>query len=360
MPFCIRVTSRDEARPYCVYTEGPDGRPRGEPHGCHATEAEAKAQLRALYANVPDARKAGEADELRFAFGGAIKATGPTTIEGLLIPYGGPEELDADGEYFDARTDLGVRLPAAFKLFYHHGMNAKVGRVPLAWAELERRADGVYFTSDLAEELDEWEAEERAKAMKYRAVVLRMARDGELGASSGAAAHVVVRQAAGKGGRIARWPLAEASVTPTPSNHRTAGTVTLKALLEMPDPLDLAEPDECGECKARSLAADTDELTAAAKALTAAYARLAAKEGRAMSTSRRSRLQALVDSLLALLAETEPRPRDAGAPTATETAAAETPAPAQAGDGAADSAPVVMPLSPSAWPSAAEVAWLGA
>lgn len=48
MPFEIRK-SGDR---YCVYTQGAGGKN----HGCHDTEAEAKAQMRALYANVPEAR----------------------------------------------------------------------------------------------------------------------------------------------------------------------------------------------------------------------------------------------------------------------------------------------------------------
>lgn len=292
----------------------------------------------------------GKSTDLVFAFGGAVKAiAGTSMVEGLLVPYGDPDSLDHDGEFFTAKTDYGLRLPAAFKLFYHHGMNEKVGRTPLAWAELERRADGIWFKSDFDEDL-EWEEEERAKALKYRRHALKLIRDGELGASSGAAGHVVGRRDASKGVEIYRWPLAEASITATPSNSRTVGTVSLKAMSEVRDPMDDFDPrGECGECKSRSLAAQTETVLRSVMDLTADYSALATKEGRVLSASRHSRLKDLLASFEAFVAETEPRPRDADAPAPVMEAPANV---------VAEAEPAEATLTPQLWLPSVDLNWI--
>ena len=234
-------------------------------------------------------------DELLIFAGGAIKATPDSSvIEGLLIPFGGPEDLDHDGEFFNSRTDLGLRLPAAVKLFYGHGKNAKVGRVPLAWAHLETQDDGVHFKADLSEDL-EWLEEEREIGRKYQALTLQLAQEKALGASSGAAAHVVKKQAAEKGVWIARWPTAEASVTPRPANSRTFGRVALKALEDLPDPEEVLAALKGGPRV--SLAERVEQFMDEGEALVTVFARLreaesrprGAKIGRVMRASRLER-----------------------------------------------------------------------
>lgn len=62
MPFIVLKQGCPASRPWGVFTETAhgSGKPTGDPHGCHATEEEANAQLRALYHAVPEARKEGE------------------------------------------------------------------------------------------------------------------------------------------------------------------------------------------------------------------------------------------------------------------------------------------------------------
>lgn len=69
---------------YCVYKLDADGNPEGEPLGCHATEAEADAQLHALYANVDDAQKAIPARNGSDAGGYCWLARIPASDERLL------------------------------------------------------------------------------------------------------------------------------------------------------------------------------------------------------------------------------------------------------------------------------------
>jgi hypothetical protein len=45
------------ATPYGVWTVNEKGERTGTRHGCHATEEEAMKQMRAMYANVPEARR---------------------------------------------------------------------------------------------------------------------------------------------------------------------------------------------------------------------------------------------------------------------------------------------------------------
>ena len=54
MPYVVRKNGER----WCVYKEGDDGNPAGDTLGCHDTEEEAQAQLRALYASEPEATKA--------------------------------------------------------------------------------------------------------------------------------------------------------------------------------------------------------------------------------------------------------------------------------------------------------------
>ena len=50
MPWLIRK----QGERYCVYKEGPDGKPTGSARGCHDSRAKAERQRRALYRNVPE------------------------------------------------------------------------------------------------------------------------------------------------------------------------------------------------------------------------------------------------------------------------------------------------------------------
>lgn len=73
MPFVVenRDSTSAEAcpaeKPWGVYTQERVGGPgSGSPHGCHASEADAKKQMQALYANVPEARDLSAAEQSAF------------------------------------------------------------------------------------------------------------------------------------------------------------------------------------------------------------------------------------------------------------------------------------------------------
>jgi hypothetical protein len=243
-----KIVARDGR--HCVVNEE-----TGEEVACHATEAEAMAQMRALHANEAEMHGKKAVRDLLIYQGGAVKsAPDSTIIEGLLVPFGDENALDIEGEFFSAKSDLGLRFPAQVQLYYHHGLNKNVGRTPLGWAELSVKSDGVWFKSDLSQDMEGWLEGEREKAVHYRGMALKLAQEGLLGGSSGAASHVVVKRPTTKGDWIARWPIAEASITPRPANPRTFGTVALKSLADSPDPEELLNSPELSGVTAKALA----------------------------------------------------------------------------------------------------------
>lgn len=222
MPWVMR---KNDSGKTCVYKEGSDGQPMGEPLGCHATEAEAKQQMAALYANIHKAVKFADGSE--------------DVVEGPGMPFGGPfSGSDLDGQRFTAKTDFAFSWfgEGARPLLYHHGLDGDagtdvVGRVK-AW--------------EVKTDLGVWTQAQLDKQSKYFAAIKEMIAAGKLYFSSGAMAHLVE---VGKSGDIKRWPWVELSLTPTPSNllatvdlataekHYKSAGLSIPDLLKMPKPM---------------------------------------------------------------------------------------------------------------------------
>lgn len=233
--------------------------------------------------------------DLLISVGGCVKALGDGRLAGLLIPFGNPETLDLEGEFFDARTDYGLDFPVKTNLYYHHGMDKALGRSPLGRAALKLDEAGVWFEAQL--DLSE----------RYHRKIYELAERGLLGASSGSAPHVVVKEPAAKGVYIKAWPIADASVTVTPANPLTVGrTVPLKAI---------TVPDLDSLLGGRpSLAEQTERWLDTGGDLLTGYRQVAGAEvkiGRKLSAARRRRLEDMRDLLSEMLAETAP---DTGSP----------------------------------------------
>ena len=134
-----------------------------------------------------------------------VKTVGVMELEVLGIPYYGPHNgKDADGQYFDHRTQLhedkwNGGLPPV--VYYHgYGANGKpmgkpeyIGRT----VSYEDRADGRWYRVIL----------DKASAFARR--VWDAARSHLARASSGSAEHLVRY---GIGGHIAEWPVIELSL----------------------------------------------------------------------------------------------------------------------------------------------------
>jgi hypothetical protein len=296
MPFEIRKDGSDSSKPYCVYTKG-----KSDPHGCHATEAEAKRQQAALYVHVPEARK----DEYLIAFGTAVKALGNGRVGGYLVTYGDPSTKDADDEFFDGETDFDIdAYPAPTRCYYAHGLDPTLGKKKLPRGEMKRDEAGIWAETQL--DLSD----------RYQAAIYGLAKKERLGWSSGTAAHLVVREPAEGATRIKYWPLGlDASLVVNPADCRNV-VMALKSW-EAEGSLAAAPLEELAAAAAPaaaaaseglppSLAEDLDRVGDQVERVTLRCAGI--KAGRSQfSRSRWERIARLRDELTELLSETEPR-----------------------------------------------------
>jgi hypothetical protein len=170
-------------------------------------------------------------DETLVAFGSALKALGGGKIGGLLIRYSDADSPDLEGEFFTKSTDFGLELPAKVGVYYNHGMDKELGKKRMGRAELKATDEGIWFEAQL--DLSD----------RYQAKVYELAEMERLGASSGAAPHLVEKKAAGKATEILSWPVAEASLTVTPAEWRN--TVTALKSVTLPS---LEEAAKCYGC----------------------------------------------------------------------------------------------------------------
>jgi hypothetical protein len=138
---------------------------------------------------------------------------------------------DPDGtaarDFFDARTDFRMQNGIKSPVYYHHGLDKFVGVKALGDAILYRDSGGVQIDEDKSfislDDLDGRKTYERAER-------------GELGWSSGTAAHLVkrtpVETKSGRSHHIDYWPLGlDASLTPAPAEKRNIATA-IKSLIE--------------------------------------------------------------------------------------------------------------------------------
>ncbi len=179
--------------------------------------------------------KQDELDTLT-AYGAEVKALGGGKLGGYLVKHSTPNDPDATLEYFDAKTDLGE--PSVLPVLYHHGLDVKIGKRRIGTASTKRDDAGLWIEAqlDLRDE--------------YEKAIYKLAEEGKLGWSSGAAAHAVTRTREQKATHIDQWYIAEASLTPTPAEWRN-GVIPLKTLIgNAPQ----AEP----EASAQTLAAQAE------------------------------------------------------------------------------------------------------
>lgn len=148
--------------------------------------------------------------------GSEIKALGDGRVGGYLVRYSDANTPDLTGDFFDADTYLGD--PSSVDVYYNHGVDPIVRRSVIGKATLRKDAVGMWAEAQLAMR-DEYEKQ-----------IYKLAEDGKLGWSSGSAGHLVEREPAGKAYKITRWPIVEASLTPTPAEWRNQA-IPLKSLI---------------------------------------------------------------------------------------------------------------------------------
>lgn len=145
-------------------------------------------------------------------FGGEVKALGEGRVGGYLVRFGGPKDADLEGDFFVPETELGVEEGGKLPIFYQHGMDStlKSKRIGRGTAKFD--------------EIGLWIEAQLEMRSEYEQAIYTLAEQGKLGWSSGAAGHLVEREQVGKSYKITSWPIAEASLTPTPAEPRNSAT----------------------------------------------------------------------------------------------------------------------------------------
>ena len=182
---------------------------------------------------------------------------GDGRVGGYLVVWGSPAARDLQDEYFTPATELGLDWFERRPVLYHHGLDGAVKTAVIGAIErLTPDAIGVWAEAQLD------------LRQKYARAVHRLIERGALSWSSGSLPHLVAVEA---DGRIARWPLVEGSLTPSPAEPRHTDVRTLKtafALLGI-DSSRLIEPPHDKESVPM-----TDVMTAAPPAEPAPIKRL--------------------------------------------------------------------------------------
>ena len=155
-------------------------------------------------------------------------------VKGYLVRFGDTKTADLEGDFFTPQTDYGFpvakgqRVP--LNVYYHHGMDAAVGKKSIGTGYIKMDDVGLWYEAqlDLADE--------------YGSMIAKLCKQGKMGFSSGAAGHLVERKSMGGAAEITRWPIAEASITPTPAEYRNS-VKSLKEYYGMEPMMDMEEEE---------------------------------------------------------------------------------------------------------------------
>jgi phage head maturation protease len=248
------------------------------------------------------------------AFGSAVKALGDGRVGGYLITFSDAASPDLTGEYFTKDTDYDLADGDTRSVYYAHGLDEQLGVKKIGRFTAKTDAIGIWVEAQLN------------LRDEYEKAIANLAAKGALGWSSGAPAHLVARKSVEtKDGatvrEITHWPIAEASLTPSPAEPRN-GAVAMKSLPALlglesrktkHDVAPAAMP--FAECIETALAAVADAVQRAE-----AIKALCIKDARPFSMGRRKRLREMhtqmqvahaamgthIATMQALLNETEP------------------------------------------------------
>jgi HK97 family phage major capsid protein len=189
-------------------------------------------------------------DEL-IAFGGEIKALGDGKVGGYLVRFSGVDDPDVQGDYFT--KDTAFIIPDTLPVFYHHGLDAKLGKRVIGQATTRTDEVGV------------WAETQMNLRDAYEKAIYAMVESGKLGYSSGALPHLTERQPMKKGvSFIKSWVIGEASLTPTPAEPRN-GVMSIKSLIpaggvaeaeqNQPEPTNMENEMEATETDVKAIVA---------------------------------------------------------------------------------------------------------
>ena len=161
-----------------------------------------------------NALRDSEAMDLLTSTVDGIKSDRLGYVKGYLVRFGDTKTANLEGDYFTASTDYGFpvakgqRVP--LNVYYHHGMDAAVGKKSIGTGYIKMDDTGLWYEAQLD------------MADEYGSMIAKLCKQGKMGFSSGAAGHLVERKSMGGAAEIIRWPIAEASITPTPAEYRNS------------------------------------------------------------------------------------------------------------------------------------------
>jgi HK97 family phage major capsid protein len=154
--------------------------------------------------------------------GDAIKALGEGKVAGYLVRFSGETDPDVTDDFFGKDTDYGVIDGSTLPVYYQHGMDEKMGIKSIGRGTVKIDDIGLWFEAQLN------------MRSEYEQMIYELAKEGKLGWSSGAAGHLVEREEVGKAFHIKSWPIAEASLTPTPAEPRNTVTPIKSLITTLP------------------------------------------------------------------------------------------------------------------------------
>jgi phage head maturation protease len=172
--------------------------------------------------------------DLLTSFVDGIKSDRLGYVKGYLVRFGDTKTADLEGDFFTPQTDYGFpvskgqRVP--LNVYYHHGMDSAVGKKSIGTGFIKMDDTGLWYEAQLD------------MADEYGSMIAKLCKQGKMGFSSGAAGHLVERKSMGGAAEITRWPIAEASITPTPAEYRNS-VKTLKEYYGMEPMMDMEEEE---------------------------------------------------------------------------------------------------------------------
>lgn len=165
------------------------------------------------------------AETLIFLGPDAIKSTASSatvaTVGAYAIRFTGPDDKDAVGEYFTAKTNFGPRCGDGVATLFHHGHPFKglEGFSETEFPPATTRRDDVGIYAETTLDLTDPD----------HALVAKLCGKGVLKWSSGSASHLVRR---GPDGEIKRWHPIEFSFTPTPCDPQLPAIRPIKGIAD--------------------------------------------------------------------------------------------------------------------------------
>ena len=137
-------------------------------------------------------------------------------IKGYAVVF---DSVDLQNEYFTKNTFLGVEENSKTILMYNHGLDETLKRVPIGQTIKYAIDDyGLSFEAELkALNPNLWKELQIDDNQKYLEAIKDMIKSGNLGVSSGAVGHSVIKS----NNEIKQWLIGELSLTPTPAEPKT-------------------------------------------------------------------------------------------------------------------------------------------